>query len=92
MLVRISLLLLSVAVEGGSKKVKSNPFPDIEGQESTGDFVAKYKKACIQRKTAHKELQDKFDKEQPSTGKTLLLTKQTFCANSVMLVYMLSMS
>ena len=82
---------ISVAVEG-PKKPKSNPFPDIEGQESANELVAKYKRACIQRKTAHKELQDKFDKEQPSTGKTLLLTKQTFCANSAMLENMFSMS
>ena len=69
----------TVAFGGGQKKPKSLPFPDIEGQESTSDFVAKYKRACIGRKTAHKDLQDKFDQEQPSTGKTLLLTKQTFC-------------
>lgn len=53
----------------GTKK-KANPFPDIEGEESAADFVSKYKRACIGRKTFFKDIQDKVAAEAPSTGQT----------------------
>ncbi len=55
---------------GTGPKKKTNPFPDIEGDENANDFVNKYKRACIGRKTMFKDIQDKFEAEKPSTGQT----------------------
>ena len=60
-----------VVISGGKKK--ANPFPDLEGEESASDFVSKYKKQCLLKKTQYRELQEKFDAEKPLTGKTLAL-------------------
>ena len=64
--------------KGGKKK--GGPFPDIEGEESAADFVAKYKRACLGRKTAHRELQEKIASENPVCGKTLYSCLAKICA------------
>lgn len=64
--------------KGGKKK--GVPFPDIEGQESAADFVAKYKRACLGRKAAHRDLQEKIAAENPVAGKTLYFCLAKICA------------
>ena len=61
-----------VVISGGKTKAAS-PFPELEGEETASDFVAKYKKQCLVKKTQYRELQEKFDAEKPLTGKTLVL-------------------
>lgn len=68
-LFRITLFVWDPPQSTGTKK-KANPFPDIEGEESAADFVSKYKRACIGRKTFFKDIQDKVAAEAPSTGQT----------------------
>lgn len=51
-------------------KAKSNPFPALEGTESASEYVAKYKKALLNRRTVFKEVLEKWEKANPTTGKT----------------------
>lgn len=62
----------SVAVLCGRPEEKKPPFPDLDGQETVAEFLAKYKKHCLGKKTAYKELQDKIAEEKPSTGTNLV--------------------
>lgn len=68
------LFVLILFVPGGKKKAQ--PFPDLEGEESTADFVSKYKKQCLLRKTQFREMQEKFDSEKPVSGQTLVGAQQ----------------
>jgi|Cyp1metagenome_2_1107374.scaffolds.fasta_scaffold22817_9 hypothetical protein len=53
------------------KGKKSDPFPSIEGDEPLQEFVSKYKKACLNRKTMFRELHEKWQALQSQTGKNL---------------------
>ena len=50
-------------------KRKADPFPTVEGSESCGDFVNKYKKACLNRRAVFKELVDKWETAKVKGGK-----------------------
>ena len=39
------------------------------------DFVSKYKKQCLLRKTQFREMQEKFDSEKPTSGETLMVAQ-----------------
>ncbi len=56
--------------EGGGEpgKKKSVPFPDIEGEESVQDFLAKYKRGLLGRRTAYKDMLQKWTDASPATG------------------------
>ena len=55
----------------GGKKPKALPFPSLEGEESVTDFLAKYKRQCIARKSLLREVLEKVEAEKPQTGKSL---------------------
>ena len=64
------LFVLVLFFPGGKKKAQ--PFPDLEGNEPVADFVSKYKKQCLLRKTQFREMQEKFNNEKPNSGQTLM--------------------
>ena len=47
------------------------PFPTLEGNETVAQFVAKYKKACLSRRSAYNEVLEKVGAETPAAGKKL---------------------
>lgn len=47
------------------------PFPTLEGSETVAQFVAKYKKACLSRRSAYNEVLEKWDAQKPVSGKKL---------------------
>ena len=52
-------------------KRKADPFPCVDGEEACTDYIAKYKKACLNRKGVFRELQEKWDGMQLKGAKQL---------------------
>lgn len=65
--------------EKGKGSKGGAPFPSLEGQETAAQFVAKYKKACLNRRAIFNELVQKWGEQKPATGKTLGISF-VFCA------------
>ena len=53
------------------KKPPKNVFPSIDGAETVAEFVQKYKKACLSRRTAFKDLDERWTQAKPTSGQTL---------------------
>lgn len=53
---------------GTGPKKKSVPFPDIEGDESVQDFLTKYKRGLLGRRSAYKDILQKWTDASPTTG------------------------
>ena len=53
---------------------KSKPcaFPTIEGEETTAEFVAKYKRALLNRRQVFRENHERWESEKPATGRRLV--------------------
>lgn len=62
--------------EQDKTKKKSVAFPPIEGSETAPEFVAKYKKACLNRRALFKDISDKWQAAKPSTGQSLGVPKE----------------
>ena len=61
-----------VSLQGGKPgKKKAVAFPSLEGEETVEEFVGKYKRQCISRKSLYRELLERFETEKPVSGKTL---------------------
>ena len=58
----------------GGKKKAGPQFPELEGEETVPELVAKYKRQCIARKTMLRDIQERVAEEKPATGKNLALT------------------
>ncbi|CAJ1443306.1 unnamed protein product [Effrenium voratum] len=59
------------APAGSGGKKKPNPFPSVDGDESLKEMLARYKKACLNRRAAFRELAERWEAEAPQAGKTL---------------------
>ena len=49
-------------------KKKGVAFPDIEGEESVQDFLAKYKRGLLGRRSSYKDILSKWTEASPATG------------------------
>eukprot|EP00435_Cladocopium_sp_Y103_P013754 s1834_g3.t1 len=63
-------------------KKKPQPFPDLEGTESVADFISKYKKQCLLRKTQFREMQEKFDSDIAKAYEALCEMEIAQCAKN----------
>ncbi|CAJ1357204.1 unnamed protein product [Effrenium voratum] len=57
------------APAGSGGKKKPNPFPSVDGDESLKEMLARYKKACLNRRAAFRELAERWEAEAPQAGK-----------------------
>ena len=53
---------------GPAPKPKANAFPPVDGKETAAEFVAKYKRAALNRRQVFRENQVKWNEEKPNTG------------------------
>ncbi|CAJ1390470.1 unnamed protein product [Effrenium voratum] len=51
------------APAGSGGKKKPNPFPSVDGDESLKEMLARYKKACLNRRAAFRELAERWEAE-----------------------------
>ena len=51
-------------VDGSGKKKTIGALPEIEGEESVADYLTKFKRACLSKKTQLRDLEDKLKEDQ----------------------------
>ena len=54
-------------------KLPKNPFPSIDGDESVEDFVSRYKKALLNRRSQFRGCHEQWMANPPKTGQCLVL-------------------
>ena len=45
---------------GGKKKVQPGTLPEIDGEETVAEYVAKFKRACLAKKNIYRDVMDKL--------------------------------
>ena len=77
--IQMQMRMKHMCSAGGKKKAIA--FPELEGEESVQDFLAKYKRQCLSRKSLLRDLQERIAEEKPISGQNLALIEQTAYAN-----------
>lgn len=58
---------------GGGPKPPKNPYPSIDGEETVDEFVSRYKKALLNKRSQFRAIHEQWQANPPKTGQCLVL-------------------